>query len=353
MAKTAKNTKKKDNSLSFPQYPCKLDQMDYQILWHLDFEARESLTALGAKIGISKQLLKYHIQKLKNQGVLKKAFAIIDIHRLGLVTFRVYYRFAGVNKKTEEEIIQRFVENEHTLWVVSIDGSWDMEVVFVARNHIHFNQIFKDIHYKISRNIRRYNISSSPVSYQLRRDYLISDTRKEFAATYYGFEPSHLERDEIDYKILTELSVDCQQTDDEVAKKIGISNTALARRIKSLENDQIIRVYRQGISLEALNRIYVKALVYLNNLTAKREKEIYQFCSKKSFVAFFTEVVGDWQLEVETEIYDEKQLSDLMKELRAEFPDSVKDYEILRIGKEHKLNYLPAGSITKKLAAQQ
>jgi len=351
--KTTKSKKSPKESLTATPLaaPTKLDELDYQILWHLDFDARNSLTEIGSRVGISKQSLKYRIDRLKELNVLQNSYAIIDIHRLGLFTFRVYYRFSGVDKKTEAMILQQFIESESTLWVVSIEGIWDLEVVFVARNFIHFNQIFKELEFRIGKYIRRYNISSSPVSYQMRRDYLISPVRKEFVAAYYGFEPSGIQRDDVDYALLTELSTDCLQTNDELARKTGISNTAVARRIQSLEEDKIIRAYRHALNLEALGRTYVKALLYLTNLNAKTEKEIYNFCSKKSFVAYFTEVVGDWQLEVETEVYDARELSDLMKELRAAFPENVYDYQILRIEKEHKLNYLPTGNVTRQLAA--
>lgn len=327
----------------------KLDDLDFHILWHLDYEARASITSIGEKVGLSKQSLRYRIERLKDLGVIKNSFAVIDIHRLGLLTYRVYYRFAGVDLNLEAQIIKQFVDSAHTLWVVVTEGNWDMQVVFVARNFIHFNQIFKEMQYKISNYVRRFNISSSPVCYQFRRDYLLLDKRQEFSATYHGFEPSGVEYDEVDFGILSALSVDAQQSNEDIATQVGISNTAVARRIQSLEKDKVIRVYRQPVDLEILGRNYVKALLSLSNLSAKIEKEIYDFCSKKSFVVYLTEVVGQWQLEIESEVINAKELTNLMKELSTRFPSQIQDYQLLHIEKQHKLNFLPTGNATKNV----
>jgi DNA-binding Lrp family transcriptional regulator len=347
MKKMNKSSKSKSNLVDIlsPEHSqiAKIDQLDYQILWHLDYEARKPSAEIARCLGLSKQALRYRTERLRHLGIISNSYAVIDIHRLGLLTFRVYYRFKGLDSKLENQILKQFVDCQNTLWVVSTEGSWDMELVFVARDTVHFNSIFKEHHFKISKHIRRYNISSAPISYQLRRDYLIANTRKVVHFTYYGFEPLRVQRDKIDYSILTELSTNAQQSNSEIAMKLKIPNSAVAKRINNLERDNIIRSYRQPVSLGAINRIYVKALLVLGNLDARIEKEIFAYCTKEAFVAYITEVVGEWQLEVECEVYTVNQLTDFVKRLTSRFPDNVLDYDILRITKEHKLNYLPTG----------
>ena len=48
-----------------------LDLKDKKILFALDFDARMSLTQLGKKVGVSKQVAKYRIENLAKRGIIK------------------------------------------------------------------------------------------------------------------------------------------------------------------------------------------------------------------------------------------------------------------------------------------
>jgi Lrp/AsnC family leucine-responsive transcriptional regulator len=139
----------------------KLDKIDFKILYHLDYNARISLTELSRKAGISKQNLNYRLKKLIKDNVLLGFMSVIDIHHLGYLTYRIYFRFRNVDSKKEEEIINYFKKHDHVLWFVSTSGSWDLEAVFVARNSIHLNNIFKKIKEDLGQYFSKYNYSSS------------------------------------------------------------------------------------------------------------------------------------------------------------------------------------------------
>jgi Lrp/AsnC family leucine-responsive transcriptional regulator len=58
--------------------------------------------------------------------------------------------------------------------------------------------------------------------------------------------------DAIDRKILRELTVDARLPIAELARRIGLSPSATAERLRSLESLEIIRGYRADINLRAL-----------------------------------------------------------------------------------------------------
>ena len=122
-----------------------LDKIDQKILWNMDYNARISLSELAQNTNLSKQNLNYRIKKLVNENILVGFMSVIDIHHLGYLTYRIYFRFKNVDEQKEQEIIKYFKNNNHILWLVSISGSWDLEAVFTARNNVHLNNIFKYI----------------------------------------------------------------------------------------------------------------------------------------------------------------------------------------------------------------
>ena len=43
------------------------------------------------------------------------------------------------------------------------------------------------------------------------------------------------------------------------------------------------------------------------------------------------------------EVLQSEELFDLLRELRSAFPDTILDFDVIEISKEHKLNHLPPG----------
>ena len=320
-----------------------MDHIDGLILWTLDQNARAPLAEVAKKVGISKQTLSYRLKRLHKSGIIQGFIPIIDIHHLGYPTFRVYFRYRNAKKEEISAIVNYFVRHTHTLWVASMEGVWDLEVVFTARTFIHFNNIFKKMQTALGRFYQRYNISMSPICYQFRRDYLIGRTRGTFTPTYYGFDPKIEEFDRNDFRVLAKMTKDCRIGIKKMARSLGLAYQTVRQRIEKLESTEVIQGYRVLINLPKIERRYYKALIVLENLNEKIEKQIYHFCGKKSFVMYLTEVLGDWQLEVETEVSDVRELTQLLRELRQAFPDNVIDYDIVEMLKEEKINYFPMG----------
>lgn len=320
-----------------------LDKVDFKILYFLDSNARIPLSALAKKISISKQNLHYRLKKLINDNVLLGFMSIIDVHHLGYLTYRLYFRFKNVDSKKEQEIISYFKNHSHVLWFVSTSGSWDLEAVLVARNSIHLNNMFKKIKEDLGNYFSKYNYSSSIFNYHFKRDYLLQKKREYLTPAYYGFEPQKEEMDKLDAGILIHLSENCRQNNQEIAKKLGVTYHTIKNRIKEMEKKKIIQGYRSLINLEKINRKYYKAIIKLNNPTKEDEKKLYSFCSQCNFVVYLVEVLGEWQLEVETEPESQEEFTELLRKIRNTFPDLILDYDIIQVTKEHKLTYFPMG----------
>lgn len=329
-----------------------LDRIDRKILWELDYDARKPLSEIAESVGVSKQNAAYRLKKLVENGAIRGFMSVVDINKLGYLPHRVYFRYKNVNAEKEKGIINYFKKHENVLWLVSTSGAWDLEAVFIARNFVHFNNLLKKIKEEMGKYFSKYNTSMSVVNYHFKRDYLIGCEREGFSPYYYGFEPEKTKLDALDAGILAELSRNCRQNSHALGNKLGVTYHTVKDRIKRMEKSKVIQSHRVLIDLDKVGRTFWKGLFWLNNPTRKEEAALYDFCMKKNFVAYLVEVFGDWQLEVETEVAKSQDFTDLIRGIRNEFPDLIRDYEILQVTKEHKLNYLPMGTkITRELGA--
>jgi len=318
----------------------KLDKVNYKILSNLDFNARIPVTLLAKKVNISKQNLNYRLKKLIENKVILGFISVINVHSLSYLTYRLYLRYKSIKKEEEQKIIDYFKKHENVLWFVSTTGSYDLELIFVARNYIHFSNILKKIREDQGNFFSKYNISMSIANYHFKRDYLLNEKRSLFTKKYYGFEPSKENIDSLDIKILTELSRNCRQNSQEIGRKLNITYHTVKDRIKKLEDKNIIQYHRILIDIDKINRKYYKALIKLN-ANKNQEEDIYNFCCHYNFIVYLVEVLGDWQLDIEAEVESQDQFNNFLREFRNKFSDLITDYEILQVTKEHKLNYFP------------
>jgi Lrp/AsnC family leucine-responsive transcriptional regulator len=49
----------------------KIDLKDRKILYELDLDARQSLTQVGKKVGLKKDIVSYRIKRMQDEGIIK------------------------------------------------------------------------------------------------------------------------------------------------------------------------------------------------------------------------------------------------------------------------------------------
>ncbi len=330
-----------------------LDKKDFKILHELDYNARIPLTKLGKKVGLSPQVTQYRMQNLIKRGVIRGTMAVIDVHRLGFYTYRVYLRFQKTTEQDEKKIIDYFINHGRTLWVVSTSGRWDMEVVFLAKNPIQLNNIIRDFKREVGEWIKNYSVSPALVNYHFGRSYLVEGAERA-KSPLYGLEPPKEELDALDVKILKALSMDGRESKQEIAKKLSVSFNTVKERMKNLEKRGVIQTYRIFIDLDKIGRAFYKAMITTRGLSEEIEKKMLSFCTWENSVVYLVETVGEWDLELEAEVKDEAEFRKIMSSFRNAFSDIVQDYELLHVYKEHKVNYFPmADEILEKIAGKK
>ncbi len=317
----------------------KLDKKDFRILHELDYNARMGLKALGKKVGLSPQVAKYRMDRLRREGVIKGSMAVVDFHRLGFYTYRVYLRLQKATEKEEKAIVDYFVAHPKTIWVVSTSGRWDMEVVFLAKNPIQVNGFLRGMKKEVGEWMGNYSMSPAMVNYHFGRAYLGEAEGRE--TPKYGGEVPAEELDLADLRILRELSLDARVSNQEIAGKVGMSFNAVKERIRGMERRGIIQAYRIFIDLGKVGRTFYKAMISTGGVGEEEEKAMVSFCMREESVVYLVGTAGEWDLEVEAEVRDEEEFRGIMGRFRNAFSGVMRDYEVLHVYREHKINYFP------------
>ncbi len=317
----------------------KLDKKDKQILFELDLNARIPLTKLAKKVNLSPQTTKYRIEQLEKKGIIRGYVTFFDVTKFGYLYYRLYIRYENVTIKDEKRIIGYFKKHKNVVWFVSTSGKWDLEILFVARNFIHFNNILKEIYEKFPGKLHNNVASVSIVSYHHPRGYLLN--KKTDVQISYGGEPKKVKIDDIDKKIIKLINQNARLTNTEIGIKLNLNYKTIQARIKRMEKIGIIQAYRTWIDFFKFGSSYHKSLIKLKKFTEKEENKVLTFCRPHPNIIYLITCVWPWDVEIEVESQTEKTFLDILRSFRKLMGDLIIDYETLTISVEYKLNYCP------------
>jgi len=317
----------------------KLDKKDKEILFELDMNARMPLTQLAKKVRLSPQTVKYRVGQLEKKGVIRGYVTFFDASKFGYLYYRLYIRYENVSIENEKRIIEYFQKHDNVVWCISTSGRWDLEVLFTARNFIHFNKILKEAYAKFPNKLHNNLTSVSIANYHQKRGYLLN--KKTEVQLSYGGEPEIVKIDNVDKKIIRLINQNARLTSAEIGGKLNLNYKTIQLRIKRLEEKGIIQAYRTWIDFQKINSLYYKSLIKLRKFPKEEENKILSFCAQNPNVVYLITCVWPWDIELEVETQEEKKFLEILRSFRELMGDLIIDYENLTVTAEHKLNYCP------------
>lgn len=318
-----------------------LDSKDRKILYELEYNARRPVSEIAQTVRLPKQVVSYRIAKMQERGIIRGFRALIDMHRLGYFSYRIYMRLQNVTPENESAIYEKLARSKNIIWVPATTGRWDLEILLAARNSIHLSTMLLELKREIGDYIKEYAVSPSIVNYHFRRKYLAEKWEEEKVIPRYGFEPTIEKIDKTDFAILKFLSTRATASYTEIGATVGLTYNGAKKRIQHLQKRGVIQAYRTWLDLEKIGRKFYKAMISLSQFDEKIEKAFLSFCVAEPAVVYLIECSGSWDLEIEAEVQDELEFRELLVRFRNTFKDIVKDYEILHAYKELKLDYFP------------
>ncbi len=320
----------------------KIDLKDRKILYELDLDARQSLTKVGKKVGLKKDVVSYRIKRMQDEGVIKNFWTAINTFKLGYSVFRIYISFQYVDENIKKEIIKHFVEYEHT-WVVTSTyrSEVDLSVIIWVDNIFKFYQFWEKILDLYEDYFARTIVSIYTQATCYKKSYLIPDNydkseRKMYVST--SGEPS-ITIDEIDYKILNEIALNARMPLINLAEKLGCSSQTINYRLQNLMKNDVIQAFRVRIDLSKFDLQYFKVDIFLRD--HKQKPSMIKYLEEKPYFEGLNLVVGWADIEPEFIVKDVNELNNILAEIDLKFPNTIKKQNYLILEKIHKERWLP------------
>ena len=321
-----------------------INELDRGIIYELDSDSRQSLSSIAKKLKISQQRLKYRMELLIKNNVILDFISFIDVTRLGLYPFRVYFQYSNVDPAKEKEIVDYLVSNKYMQWIGLFSGGWDVEIVMFARNFFHYKEMMDEFMGKYGEHIRDKILSVSINTYYFKRRYLVKKkypTTKIMNISRYGGQSQTVEVDDIDLKLLKILAKNARATLIELSNNVGITPNGVKDRLRRLRKNGVLQEHTILLNTKKIGYEFYKILVNMRGFNKELESRIVSFCDKYPNIWFFIICDGKWNVEFEIEVKGSEELRKLLMEFRNEFKDLVLNYETLLVYDIPKMTYYP------------
>jgi len=322
-----------------------LDRKDRIILYELDKNARQPLSAIAKKAGMSREAVLYRVRGYQKDGIIRSYLAVIDMAKLGFVHHKVFVRLHNITKKQEEDMISDLCRSHYMTWVASCDGKYSLAFGVKARSFQKLSAILREINRRYWKYFMSQDVASIVEARHFHRDYLIGKSGTTKRKIGWSSQDVQEKIDARDVEILEMLSQNPRASSVEIASAAGISPDTVLKRISALERAGIISNYTIWPNVNKLKGLYYKVLISLHNLDEKNEKLLHAYCLEHPNIVYIVSTIGAWQFEMDVEVENENEFRELMRSFLERFPGMVSDYSPLNVYQEHKFRFFEKAAL--------
>ncbi|MBR9692755.1 Lrp/AsnC family transcriptional regulator [Candidatus Woesearchaeota archaeon] len=316
-----------------------LDAKDCQLLYELSHNARQSYSALAKKTRLKKDTAAYRIKRMEERGIISGHTIFSSFARLGYQIFKSYIKLQGVAKEDVTAMVEWLVKNKLVGWVALSTGAWDLIIGALVKTPQEFYEFKHAFEYEFHDAIYQISTTLMVNAAAYSRDYLVKDGEAK-QALFFTEQRSTL-LSEKDKAILHLLSKNARLSTAEIARQTKLTPRIVSYRIKQLEKEGLILIYRTSLNLDTIGYHYYKAFVTLQRVTPERYNAFLEYCRLHPNIIHNVECLGEWDLEPEFEVENADEFGTIISEMRSTFADVIKRIETVMITKEAKYGYIP------------
>ena len=326
----------------------KIDVKDRKLLYYLSLNSRESLTRLAKLVGLSKNGVKYRIERLRSLGIIVNFCCLTNLGACGYKTFIVLIKF-NEDIYSNESILEYFKSHKLIDWAAVLSGDWDLLIEAVYTERV--TDFLDDLIGKFGNKINKFQVF---FSYDIIKvEHLIRDMYDDLGLEELPSEQrayKMMELDQKDRRILAQLNSDSTLSYVEMSKRLGLTIDIIRYRVAQLKKSRVIIKFFPEISLHKLGYISYLFIVRLRNISKERINSLKASIRQNRNItyAFFDSI--SFSLVCSCAFRSGDEIDQLSRGLRKDYSDII-DSQSYLVFKDHFIfNLFPKGLLGEKNA---
>ena len=255
MLKMSEHNSQEHRTLFQYKQGVQLDKKDIKILYELYKNARVPISVIAKKAALSKDTIKYRIQRMEKSGLILGYTAIINLNRLGYKWTMIVIQATFQNQHKEAEFLQFLQSSENIVRVMKCSGSWDYQCDVIFREQHELTQTIRKIkelavllNFKVLTSLREVKYAHIPQAFF--RDIIHEPAQAPVGRIDETQEKVAL--DSTDFSLLKLLAQNSRTSLLELSNKIQLSPDATKKRTEKLQKNNVLRGYMPVINTALL-----------------------------------------------------------------------------------------------------
>lgn len=314
--------------------------VEKKVLRQLEIDSRMAFSKIGKNIRKSQQQVCYTVNALLEKEILNGFFTIIDYSKLDIINFCVFFKVNYINKGNLDNIIKFIKNNMHSSYIAATSGRFDLVCSFLTKNPSQFNKTLKNIVEEFSKELVSYEVLTIIVNKWYGRKYLFEKQDMPELSLFGGDrEPEDV--NEIDLKILYELSADARVNSAEIANKLKTTPKTVIKHIRELQTRKIIKGFKPLVNPRRMNHISRLLLIKYHNISINLEDQFVKYMKIHPNIVSISKSLGGCDIIITVEAANSIEYRKIEMEIREKFSELIHTIESYPLYKVYKKNYFP------------
>ncbi len=220
-----------------------MDKKDQRILAELLLNSRIPLTVLAKRVGLSREVITYRMNRLVKGGAITNFYAMINHEALGFFRYPLALQLKNISSEKERQFFDYLKKHKFATYAGSTVGKWNITFDVLAKNPQHLERIIKEILGEVSDYVENYLTIQGSSEQEFYPQKMLGESKTASIS-----KPSvRIELDRNDKTILKLLTLNSRIEYKELADKLHMSANAIKYRVKNLEKAGVITGYTISI----------------------------------------------------------------------------------------------------------
>ncbi len=321
------------------QKPCieaKLDAKDKKLLYAISKDARLSTSKIAKELRLSRDAIKYRIQKFEDQGVIKGYRTIVDTALLGYDAYHLFLRLTNPSPKVEKTLVDALQSFDFIRSVVKFYGPYDFQVAIIAKSPRAFDEKLSTLMKSVGSLVQEVELltitkgfksGALPESFTLSQKY---DRSKK----------KETDIDEKDKAILKVLRNNATKSVVDIAKEAKLSTDIVRYRMKHMQGG-IILGYIPIIQYGTLGYSIHAVLMNITSMDEQKENTLKTYTEQNDHLLWAVKTIGRYNIMMYVAVKKQNEFHELINELRMLFPLQITSYATLSANTQFVYTYAP------------
>ncbi len=317
-----------------------MSNSEKEIIKQLELDAKTPFAKIGKNTKMSQQRVSYTVNALASKNIIQNFYTLIDYSKFDVLMFRVYMQLNYINEEKLNKFINYLKKENHTAWINSCGGRYDLICTFFASNPSQFNKTLRKIMAKFPNQILDYTVLTTIVNRIFKRKYFFQNNDL-LDQHIVGGDREPVSVDETDLQILNTIAEDARVNACKICNNLNLTSKTVIERIKKLKERKIIRDFKTLLNPEEYGYETNVFLIRYHNISTDIENNLINFLKHHKNVLWVVKTLGEWDIEVVIETKNHLEERKIKRELRDNFGVLIQQIDTMPLYETHKLNYFP------------